>query len=151
MKTLTELKEKFYHQIPLWYSEDFHAEVIDLLKNKSKLHACKHIKDKADSWKHYLELSFIREICDFIISIPEQVNSIENLFQSLTDAELKQAVKEIYEDNKLGYIRSEGFVRKLAEKSNTISNTSVSTMLFLSEISILRQAAFRWLLENKIE
>lgn len=71
------------------------------------------------------------------------MNKIVDLFQKIDDIELQKAVNEIKEDNDTGIIR-DGVVRKYAKLSADITGNNISTELFMTEINILRQAAFRW-------
>jgi hypothetical protein len=40
------------------------------------------------------------------------MNKIKELFQNITDKELKEAILEIRESDKTGFIKEEGYVRK---------------------------------------
>jgi hypothetical protein len=49
------------------------------------------------------------------------------------------------EDGKKGFIREGGILRKCAELSSKLTDSSSSTMLLLTEVNLLRQDAYRWL------
>lgn len=77
------------------------------------------------------------------------MDEIKKLFENISDEELLLAVSEIKEDSESGIIR-EGVVRKYSKLACEMTNEPrLSTHLYLSEISILKQAAFRWLKANK--
>jgi hypothetical protein len=71
------------------------------------------------------------------------MNPITEMFESLTDIEVKQAIKEIKEDGALGV--TSDIVRIMAENMGTINNLSVSSNLFSAEILLLKQGAFRFI------
>lgn len=81
-----------------------------------------------------------------LIKILENINmnKITEMFESLTDIEVKQAIKEI-KDSTEGFENSNGYVRKMAENMSTINNLSVSSNLFSAEILLLKQGAFRFI------
>jgi methanogenic corrinoid protein MtbC1 len=73
------------------------------------------------------------------------MNPITEMFESLTDIEVKQAIKEIKEDGEEGIVTSGGMVRKMAENMSTINKLKVSDNLFSAEILLLKQGAFRFI------
>ena len=73
------------------------------------------------------------------------MNPVTEMFESLTDIEVKQAIKEIKEDGALGIITSGGMVRRMAENMSTINNLNISNNLFSAEILLLKQGAFRFI------
>jgi len=72
-------------------------------------------------------------------------NPITEIYENLTDEQIKEAVLEMKEDEKMGLIRMDGWVRKLTKKVCEITGeTNLSTHLFLTQNSILREAAYRF-------
>lgn len=72
------------------------------------------------------------------------MNPIVKLFTDITDAELKEAILEMIEDEKTGTIRTDGVVIKYALLCADITSTSVSTNLFMAHVNLTKEAAFRW-------
>ena len=72
------------------------------------------------------------------------INPIKELFEAIPDDELKEIIREIKEDSTSGIIRTNGGLRKYANKVVEITGNSVSTELFLTEVNLVRQAAFRF-------
>lgn len=72
------------------------------------------------------------------------LNPIKELFESISDDELKLIIKEIKEDAPTGIIRTNGGIRRYAKKVTDITGNSVSTDLFITEMNLLREAAFRF-------
>jgi len=72
-------------------------------------------------------------------------NKITELFSSISNEELKQAIKEIKEDGEIGIIRFGGVVRKYTELTIKITGDFTSLILFMTEINLLREAAYRWI------
>jgi len=87
------------------------------------------------------------EIHRRLIKILENINmnQITEMFESLTDIEVKQAIKEIKEDGALGIITSGGMVKVMAENMSNINKLKVSDNLFSAEILLLKQGAFRFI------
>jgi hypothetical protein len=81
-----------------------------------------------------------------LIKILENINmnKITEMFESLTDIEVKQAIKEI-KDNAEGFENSDGYVRKMAENMSTINKLNYLRNLFSAEILLLKQGAFRFI------
>lgn len=73
------------------------------------------------------------------------MNTITEMFESLTDIEVKQAIKEIKEDGALGIITSGGMIKVMAENMSAINKLKVSENLFSAEILLLKQGAFRFI------
>lgn len=74
-----------------------------------------------------------------------KTNPITQMFNNISDEEIRQGIKEIREDSETGII-CEGVVRKYAAKMAEItSNDNVGMHLMAAEINILRQGAYRWL------
>lgn len=73
-------------------------------------------------------------------------NPIVKIFNDISDDELKQAIKEIKEDEIKGIIRIGGVLRKYADIThNSIGVGNMSMHLFLTETNLLKEAAFRWI------
>jgi hypothetical protein len=73
------------------------------------------------------------------------INAITELYTNLTDEQLREAILQIKEDEPLGIIRTDGWVRKLATQVCEITNDrTISTHLFLAQNSLFREAAFRF-------
>ena len=81
-----------------------------------------------------------------LIKILENINmnKITEMFESLTDIEVKQAIKEI-KDSAEGIITSSGMIRRMAENMSIINKLKVSDNLFSAEILLLKQGAFRFI------
>ena len=75
-------------------------------------------------------------------------NVIQNLYQSLTDSQLKEALVEIQESSKTGII-PDGHLRRIANQIAELTLTPVSTQLMMTEVEILRLAAYKWLNLNQ--
>ena len=69
---------------------------------------------------------------------------IKELFEGISDDELKQAIQEIKEDGETGFIR-EGVVREYAKLCSDIIGISTYTDLLMTEMCLLREAAYRWI------
>lgn len=76
------------------------------------------------------------------------MNQIESIFKNLNDDELRTAISEMIEDDKSGIIRYDGYVRQLTEKVVEITNQPYSTQLFLTTISLYKEAAYRFVNNN---
>ena len=72
-------------------------------------------------------------------------NPVVDLFTEITDGELRQGIKEIQEDEQTGIIRIDGVVRKYSHKVQEITHANFSMTLFLTQTSLLREAAYRWI------
>lgn len=73
-------------------------------------------------------------------------NKITKLYSDLTDEQLREAILEMKEDEKMGLIRTDGWVRKLTKQVCDITNeTNISTHLFLTQNNLLRDAAYRFI------
>lgn len=70
------------------------------------------------------------------------MTEIKEIFSSLSDQELRDAINEIKESDKTGLIGP--IVRELALKVSQITNTSVSSELFGAQILVLKEGAYRW-------
>jgi len=75
-------------------------------------------------------------------------NPIIEIFENIDDAEILKAVKEIQIDSETGIISSDGVVRKYAMLVHDTYKGAFSMDLLMSEINILRQAAYRWADKN---
>ena len=72
-------------------------------------------------------------------------NPVVDLFTEMSDDELRQGIKEIQEDEQEGIIRIDGVVRKYAHEVQKITSANFSMTLFLTQTSLLREAAYRWI------
>jgi hypothetical protein len=71
-------------------------------------------------------------------------NPVVDLFTEMSDEELTQGIKEMQEDEKEGIIRMDGVVRKYANEVRRITECIIPTALFLTQTSLYREAAYRW-------
>ena len=72
-------------------------------------------------------------------------NAITELYTNLTDEQLREAILQMKEDEPLGIIRTDGWVRKLAKQvCEILGGTDMSTHLFLSQTNIFKEAAYRF-------
>lgn len=71
-------------------------------------------------------------------------NQIAEIFDFMSDEELKNAILEIKESEKEGIIKENGLVRKYAKFVSELTSNTVSIDLFLSQTMLIKQAAFRW-------
>jgi hypothetical protein len=72
------------------------------------------------------------------------MNTVTKIFQDIPDDELKLAVLEIAKSDTTGIMESDSIVRKYAKITTEVTNNSTSTDLFMVQINLLKQAAFRW-------
>lgn len=73
-------------------------------------------------------------------------NKITKLYSDLTDEQLREAILEMKEDEKMGLIRTDGWVRKLTKQVCDITGeTNISTHLFLTQNNLLREVAYRFI------
>lgn len=72
------------------------------------------------------------------------MNKIVELFENISDEDLKKAVLELKESDKTGYIKEGGYVRKYAKLTGDITNSFTTTDFFMTTVNLLKQAAFRW-------
>ena len=75
----------------------------------------------------------------------EDMNQITKIFSDLTNDELREAINEIKEDEALGLIREHGYVRRISKQVSELTNTPLSTQLFLTHSSLFREASYRFL------
>jgi hypothetical protein len=73
------------------------------------------------------------------------MNKIKEIFQNISDQELHDAIKEIIESDKTGFI-TDGVVRKYVKICGEESND-----LFMVQVNILKEGAFRWSLNRNKE
>ncbi len=78
------------------------------------------------------------------------MNKITEIFQSISNQELNSAILEIKQSEKDGIIPLSGVVRKYANKVSEITGNSISTDLFMTQMNLIKQAAFRWIDDSKI-
>ncbi len=71
-------------------------------------------------------------------------NELTKIFSNLSDAQIREAVIEMKEDEESGIIRSEGWVSRLTKQVHEITDQPVSTLLFLTQTNLFREAAFRF-------
>jgi len=72
------------------------------------------------------------------------MNPIVQIFTNLSDEEIRESILEIKEDEGLGIVRSDGYVRRIAKEVSDLTGTSLSTQLFLTTTSLLKEGAFRF-------
>lgn len=75
------------------------------------------------------------------------MNPVHELFNQMSDEEVRQGILEIKESDKNGII-PDGIVRKYAREIKEITN-GMSLDLLHSMIGILKQGAFRWVDEKE--
>lgn len=73
------------------------------------------------------------------------MNPINEIFSILTDVELREALSEIFEDEKEGIIRMDGYVRRLTNEVVKITNNPVAVDLFLTQINLFKEGAKRYM------
>ncbi len=72
------------------------------------------------------------------------INEVTKIFSEMTDLELVQAIREMKEDSPKGIIREDGVVREICKMVNQIIGGNVCEQLMMTEMSILREAAYRF-------
>jgi hypothetical protein len=70
-------------------------------------------------------------------------NEITELFKSISDNDLKLVMQEMKYSESTGYIGD--LVRDYARKTVLITGNDVSTDLYMVQINLFKEAAFRWL------
>lgn len=70
------------------------------------------------------------------------MNKIKELFSSMSDSELKEAIEELRESEKTGLIGD--VVREYARRTGEITGGSTTTDFYMTQVNILKEAAFRW-------
>lgn len=71
-------------------------------------------------------------------------NRITKLYTELSDENLKDAIREMKEDERMGLIRQDGWVRRMTNQVSEITGESYSTLLFLTQNNLYREAAHRF-------
>lgn len=71
-------------------------------------------------------------------------NPITEIFESLTDDELREALNQIREDEPLGIIRIDGHVRDISNKVSEITGESFGVHQVMVLMGIFREAAYRF-------
>ena len=71
-------------------------------------------------------------------------NRITKLYTELSDEDLKDAIREMKEDERMGLIRQDGWVRRMTNQVSEITGESYSTLLFLTQNNLYREAAHRF-------
>lgn len=75
------------------------------------------------------------------------MNKVLEIFEQISVDELRLAIAEIKTSESTGIIE-EGIVRKYANKISGITGNPISTELFMTQMNLLRQAAFKWVEES---
>lgn len=70
------------------------------------------------------------------------MNQIQQMYNAISNEELMEAIREIQQSEETGIIGHT--VRKYARASSIITNSETSTELLMTQINLLKQAAFRW-------
>jgi len=70
------------------------------------------------------------------------MNKVKELFASMTDAELKTAIEELKQSETTGLVGD--IIREWARKSGQITGGFTTTEFFMTQVNILKEAAFRW-------
>ncbi len=71
-------------------------------------------------------------------------NQVTRVFSEMTDFELSKAIREMKEDGSKGIIREGGVIREKCKMVYQIVGGNVYEHLLLAEVSILREAAYRF-------
>ena len=72
-------------------------------------------------------------------------NPIVELFDNISDEELKLIIQEMVDDEAKGYV-SDGYVRQYIKKVQELTNsTTYSTDMFMVQLALYKQAAQRWI------
>ena len=71
-------------------------------------------------------------------------NQVTKIFTDMTDMELSQVITEIKEDSPQGIIRMDGVIRDKCRMVYDIVGGSVYDHLLMVQLSILREAAYRF-------
>ena len=70
------------------------------------------------------------------------MNKVKELFASMSDDELKAAVQELKQSEETGLVGD--VIREWAKKSGEITGGFTTTDFSMTQINILKEAAFRW-------
>lgn len=73
------------------------------------------------------------------------MNPIIKLFEDISDEDLREAILELKESDKTGFIKEGGYVRKYAKLTGDITGSATTTDFFMTTVNLLKQAAFRWI------
>lgn len=71
------------------------------------------------------------------------MNAIKQLYSSMTDDQLREALEEIRQSEATGLVGE--IVRHWAKKSGDLTGGFTATDFFMTQINIMREAAYRWL------
>lgn len=77
------------------------------------------------------------------------MNKVKELFSSMTDDELRVAIEELKRSEETGFVGD--IVREWARKTGEITGGFTATDFFMTQISILKEAAFRWCPKNEFD
>ena len=77
------------------------------------------------------------------------MNKVLEVFEQISSEELRRAIAEIKTAESTGIIE-EGIVRKYANIVSGITGNPISTELFMTQMNLLRQAAFRWIADSSV-
>jgi hypothetical protein len=72
------------------------------------------------------------------------MNTVTKIFSDLTNEQLIEAISEIRKDEALGLIREDGYVRRIARQVSELTDTPMTTQLFLTHSSLFREASYRF-------
>lgn len=73
------------------------------------------------------------------------MNKIVEMFDSISDAELKEAIIEIHKAEKTGIFESESIIRKYAIiMCDLTSDNNISSHLFTVQVNILKRGAYKY-------
>ena len=70
-------------------------------------------------------------------------NPIKKLFAEIPMEDLREAVLEIKESDKTGFIKEGGLIRKYAKLSGELTGGFTTTDFFMTTINILKEYSFR--------
>lgn len=70
------------------------------------------------------------------------MNKIKELYSSMSDEDLRVAIEEMRQSEETGLVGET--VRKFAKLSGEITGGLTTTDFFMTQINILKEAAFRW-------
>lgn len=73
------------------------------------------------------------------------MNTVTKIFSDLTNEQLIEAISEIREDEALGLIREGGYVKKISRQVSELTDTPMTTQLFLTQSSLFRESSYRFI------
>jgi hypothetical protein len=71
-------------------------------------------------------------------------NPIKSIFTNLTDDDLVLSIQEMKEDESLGVIRENGYVRNLCKQIHNFVGGNVYEHMIMVQVSLYKEASFRF-------